>query len=113
MSDPKNDEPVDYDPVFVNARREAIVIFSIWFVCLIWSVPYCYLNGYPGQFDASSFSTTFGVPSWLFWGIAAPWIVANVATIWFCFTFMQDDDLGTADDELPHKQEPDSGEDAS
>lgn len=103
MSDPKTEKPIDYDPVFLHSRREAIVIFLIWLACLLWSVPFCYAYGYPETFEAESFDTILGVPMWLFWGIAAPWILANVATIWFCFAFMQDDDLGVAEDELPKK----------
>ena len=113
MSDPKPDKPIDYDPVFLNARREAIVIFFVWLACLLWSVPFCYAYGYPEQFEASEFSTLLGVPTWLFWGIAAPWLLANVATIWFCFAFMKDDDLGVADDELPHGESEAKQEDAS
>ena len=34
-----------------------------------------------------------GIPTWAFWGIAAPWILANAFTVWFCFRFMEDDPL--------------------
>ena len=47
-AEPDRDE---YDPVFVNSRREAIIIFFVWFVGLIWAVPFCYLNGYVDDFD--------------------------------------------------------------
>ena len=113
MSDPKPDKPIDYDPIFLNARREAIVIFLIWLVCLLWSVPFCYAYGYPEQYDAAEFSTLFGIPTWLFWGIAAPWLLANIATTWFCFAFMKDDDLGVAEDELPQGKSNPKQEDAS
>jgi hypothetical protein len=101
MKDPDNEKPIDYDPIFLNSRREAIVIFMIWLVCLVWSVPYCYCFGYVDSFDAASFSTILGVPSWLFWGIALPWLLADIVTTWFCFCYMKDDDVGVADDELP------------
>ena len=89
-----------YDPTFVNSRREAIVIFGSWVVALIWAVPYCYLNGY-NVADPEKIKTVFGIPAWLFWGIAAPWIVANLFTTWFCFAYMKDDDLGGNPDEEP------------
>lgn len=93
-------EPIEYDSVFLNSRREAIVIFGVWLAALLWAVPYCYFNGYLGDdgsgFDLSTFSTTWGIPSWLFWGILVPWIVADIFTTWFCFCFMKDDDLGEA-----------------
>ena len=87
-----------YDPTFVNSRREAIVIFGSWVVALIWAVPYCYLNGY-NVADPENIKTVLGMPAWLFWGIAAPWIVANLFTTWFCFAYMKDDDLGVNPDE--------------
>ena len=94
-----------YDPTFVNSRREAIVIFGSWVVALIWAVPYCYLNGY-NVADPENIKTVFGIPAWLFWGIAAPWIVANLFTTWFCFAYMKDDDLGVNPDEevVPESQ---------
>ena len=49
--------------------------------------------------DAESFSTTLGIPTWLFWGIGVPWLVADVLTTWFCFFAMKDDDLGEAPEE--------------
>jgi hypothetical protein len=63
-------------------------------VCaLLWSVPYCYLNGYPDSFDPETFKTVWGVPAWVFWGIAVPWIVADVLTIFFCLFVIKCDDL--------------------
>ena len=67
-------------------------------MALIWAVPYCYLNGY-NVADPENIKTVFGIPAWLFWGIAAPWIAANLFTTWFCFAYMQDDDLGENPDE--------------
>ena len=91
---------MEYDPVFLHARREAIVIFCTWLVALIWAVPYCYMHGY-NVADPSQIKTVFGIPSWLFWGIAVPWIVANLFTTWFCFGFMKDAELiDNPDDKL-------------
>lgn len=94
-SDQYTNEP---DPTFVNSRREAIVIFCTWVVALIWAVTYCKINGYDIE-DPSQIPTTFGIPSWVVWGIGAPWIVADIFTTWFCFRFMRDDELGIAGDE--------------
>ena len=87
-----------YDPVFAHSRREAIIIFTVWCAGLLWAVPYCYLNGY-GVENPEVIVTICGVPSWIFWGILAPWLVADVFTIWFCFFYMQDENLGEAGDE--------------
>jgi hypothetical protein len=87
----------DYDPVFVNSRREALIILCSWAACLVWAVPYCYLYGYPGEsFDPAQLETIWGIPSWVFWGIVAPWILATVFTLGFCLFVMSDDDLGVA-----------------
>ncbi len=88
---------VEYDPTFLNARREAIVIFLAWAAGLVWCVPYCYFNGY--GLDHDNISTIWGIPTWLFWGIAFPWCLANVFTIWFCACYMKIDNLSLADEE--------------
>ncbi len=85
-----------YDPIFLNSRREALVIFSVWAVALVWAVPYCYFNGYSALSDSSSVETVWGIPSWVFWGIFAPWLIADIFTTWFCFCYMADDELGEA-----------------
>ena len=89
----------EYDPVFLHSRREAAIIFGLWVVALLWSVPYCYFAGY-GKFDPVTFETVLGIPKWLFWGIGIPWLAADAFTIWFCFRYMKEDDLGA-----PHEGE--------
>ena len=86
-------EEYQLDPVFLHSRREAIIIFCLWLTGLAWAVPYCYINGYPDEFDPEKFRTTWGIPTWLFWGIFVPWIVADIFTTWFCFFYMKDDNL--------------------
>ena len=89
----------ELDPTFVNSRREACIIFGAWLAALCWCVPYCYWNGY-NVTDPENISITFGMPSWVVWGIAIPWIVADVFTVWFCFFYMKNDDLGVSPEEL-------------
>ena len=89
------------DPAFINGRREAIIIVSVWLCAMLWAVPFCYLNGYPDVFDADTMPTVLGVPAWVFWGIGFPWLVADVFTIYFCTCYMRDDDLGAAEDASP------------
>jgi hypothetical protein len=93
---PDNNADVEFDPVFLNSRREAILIFCLWLAGLLWAVPFCYFNGYVGNIDSEQIATIWGIPAWLFWGIAVPWVVANLFTTWFCFCYMTDDDLGEA-----------------
>lgn len=94
--DRSSGEPVEYDPVFLHARREALIIFLVWVAALLWAVPFCYLNGYGAGVDPAEISTVWGIPAWLFWGIAVPWLAADAFTTWFCFCYMADDDLGEA-----------------
>lgn len=81
-----------WDPVFIHSRREALIILGIWIVALLWAVPFCYWKGYGGN-SLIPADTIFGVPSWAFWGIAVPWLTANVFTVWFCLYYMHDDPL--------------------
>lgn len=83
----------EWDPVFLHSKREAIVIISTWVVALLWTVPYCYFNGYQSAESPREVSFILGMPDWVFWGVATPWMVANLFTVWFCFGYMVDDDL--------------------
>ena len=109
----ETDSALELDPFFLHARREAVVIFLVWFVAMLWAVPYCYFTGYSVE-DPANIPTLFGVPSWIVWGIGLPWLVADLFTTWFCFSFMKDGDLGTAGDEdESHQQRVASGEELS
>jgi hypothetical protein len=101
----------DDDPVYRDARREAVVILAAWSLCMIWSVSYSYLHGYsshdrvPGEVtmlmpdlgdrdrDPDSLTTPFGlgIPDWVFWGVVVPWALCIGFSAWFCFVYMTDD----------------------
>lgn len=83
-----------YDPVFLHARREAIVIVILFSIMCIWSLCVSIGMGYFSDEDAIEISRVMGIPSWVFWGILVPWLVVDLIAIWFCFFFMKDDDLG-------------------
>lgn len=94
--------PEKLDPVFVHSRREAMLILIVWAVCFAWTVPYCYFTGF--QTTAAEdwqLSLTWGMPSWVVWGVAVPWLIAGVVSIAICLFVIEDDDLGLADDEAP------------
>lgn len=97
-STPSSDK-YELDPVFLNSRREAIVIFGVWFLCLIWAVPVSYLMGYGQSVTPENVPVVFGIPRWTFWGIVFPWLVADVVTTWFCFRFFKEDELDVVDGE--------------
>lgn len=97
----------EWDPVFLHSRREAILIVATWFAALLWTVPYCYLNGFQTTDAPREVEFILGMPDWVFWGVAAPWMVCNLVTVWFCFAYFVDDDLevgaAPADAPLPEK----------
>ncbi len=96
---PSETQPTpEYDPTFLHSRREAAIIFGVWAAALVWTIPYCYFNGYTTLPSPDALETVWGVPSWVFWGVAFPWLLADLFTVWFCFFYMADDDLG---DERP------------
>lgn len=97
------DAQYEPDPVFIHSRREALVILAVWATCLVWSVSYCYLNGY--RLSPEEVTTVWGVPTWVAFGIAVPWLLADVFSVWFCFFFMQEDDLGEAHEGLDIEEE--------
>lgn len=98
MSSPSQDSTPDYDPTFINTRREAIIIVLIWAACLAWCVPYCYLYGY--NLPADELQTFWGFPTWVFWGILLPWVLASLFGIAFSLFWMTDDDLGEVDESV-------------
>lgn len=74
----------------------------MWLCCFIWTLTVCLSFGYQEDVDPKTFSTVLGIPAWVAWGIAFPWLIADVVTVWFCFFRMKDGDLG-----------PDAGEEAT
>jgi hypothetical protein len=88
------------DPVYQHSRREALVILVLWGISFAWTVPYCYFTGYQAPGSLQELQTTLGIPSWVFWGVAVPWVVCGVVSILLCLFFIRDDDLGHAEDEV-------------
>ena len=106
------------DPVYRHARREATLILLLWLCCFVYTVPFCYLNGYlihdpaphsfgpsidllPGSLEAwnrdpGSLNTplALGIPDWIFYGVFLPWAFCILFTFWFCLFRFQEDDLG-------------------
>ena len=86
-----------FDPTFVNARREAGLILVAWAVCLIWTVGYCAFAAY--DVPSEQIQIILGMPSWVFWGVLVPWVVATLFSVWFSLAYIADDDLGESDEE--------------
>lgn len=67
-------------------------MLAAWAVFFAWTIGYCWMNGFADP-DGGEVAVTFGIPSWVLFGIAVPWIVANGFIIWFASCFMKDTDL--------------------
>jgi hypothetical protein len=80
-----------------NARREGLLIMVVWVVSMIWTVAYCWFRGYGRNPD--TIQPILGMPDWVFWGVVAPWAICLLFSIWFCFFYMAEDDLGRDPDE--------------
>jgi hypothetical protein len=85
------------DPVFLHARREAVVILIAFVAFLVWSVSCSFLMGY-GAPNGDPIVRVLGMPGWAFWGVLVPWFAADVFALWFCFFYMADDRLEDSDD---------------
>jgi hypothetical protein len=74
-----------------NARREGLLIMAVWLTALIWSVSIGYLAG---PQSTGEMSLVLGMPAWVFWGVVLPWGICLLFSVWFCFAYIADDDLG-------------------
>ena len=84
-----------------HARREGLVIMVVWAAALVWSVASAYVLGH--HRDAETVTLIFGIPDWVFWSVVLPWGLCLAFSVWFCFAFMADDDLGQdPEEEHPH-----------
>jgi hypothetical protein len=72
-------------------RREALFVVILWLTACAYTVGYAALFAYREQ---PSPSLVLGMPSWVFWGVIAPWTVCTAITLWFSLRGIQDEDLG-------------------
>jgi hypothetical protein len=80
------------DTLVRHARREAALALAMWLVAMVYTLTYCYLNGYGRQADSLSFVLWF--PDWVFWGIVLPWGICVLGSLVFSFRIMGDEPLG-------------------
>ena len=102
MAAPSPDSKPKWDPVYLHSLREAQVILSVFaiFGCVVLMVSF--QLGARDVEDPGYLKLVFGLPHWIFWGVVLPWLAANLVTAWFCFGYMQNDELA---DESPMNQE--------
>jgi hypothetical protein len=75
-----------------HARREGLLVMFVWAVALFWTISSGYVLGY--QTDPRQMAFVFGMPEWILWSVVLPWALCFLFSIWFCFSYMADDDLG-------------------
>ena len=93
-----------YDAVFLHSRRETVVLLWVFAVFLVWCIGSSYMLGY----NTDDLSTVWGIPRWVFWGVAVPWMGANVFTVWFAWFFVADDPLEEPnEDSVPANEQAD------
>ena len=102
----KDSDDWELDPLFLQARREMWMVLGLFSISLIWTISAANWLGYqaPLPADVDRLSLTWGMPTWVFWSVIAPWILLDVVAVWFCFYYMQDE---------PVAQGPTSAEDNS
>ena len=85
------------DPVVRHARREGVLIFTIWLTAAAVCCMVSYHLGYSTperQLGPADLKSIIGIPAWVFWGYLVPWLVCGVLTILVAGFVMADDDLG-------------------
>lgn len=89
------------DPVYESSLRESKWIVIIWAINFAWVIGYCTWSGYPDPDEP--LSTVWGMPSWVFWGVFVPWIVAAAVSSWFALTKIKDHPLPEGSLAQPHQ----------
>ena len=86
------DEPRKEQQLLRHARREGLLVMAVWAVALAWTTIGSLFMGY-GR-DANDIRLVVGIPDWIFWNVVIPWGLSVAFSVWFCFGYMADDDLG-------------------
>lgn len=95
-------KPWRLDPVYLNARRETLVIVATCLVMAAVSLAVCFRMGMGAVSEEEVLEQAiWGVPSWVFWGLFVPWIAGTAFTAWFAFTVLRDDPLGGDEPSAP------------
>ncbi len=54
---------------------------------MAWTIGYCGIFAY----GSDEIQLLWGVPRWVIFGIALPWIAATVYSLWFSLVYMRED----------------------
>lgn len=77
-----------------SSRREALFVAVTWLLSCGYIVGYAAAFAYRGKSADALPPLVFGMPSWVFWGVLAPWGVITAVTLWFAARGMKDEELG-------------------
>ena len=81
---------MNMDKDLKQTKKEVKILVLAWFFFASWVLIYCGFKAYSQ--DQEYVKIVFGMPSWVFWGIAVPWICSIVFTIYFSLFVMKDND---------------------
>ncbi len=82
---------------FKQTKRELGIFLTGWLFFAAWVIIYSYFNAYKDQNKEPSI--TFGMPSWVFWGIAVPWICATAFTVYLSLFVIKDQEFRNEEDQ--------------
>lgn len=91
-TEPPETEPEDLASSFRQSRKEFRFMLGAWVFFALWTGGYNAL--FAGGRDGEAIELVGGMPSWVFYGVALPWVLALATTIWFAMAYMKDTDLG-------------------
>lgn len=74
-----------------SARREAVFAVTLWLLAVVYSVSVCYWLGY--NRPAADLRFIAGIPTWVLYGIVAPWLICTIVSAWYSFFFAADEDF--------------------
>jgi len=76
------------------SRREALFTAAVWVGACVYTCTFAYFFAYR---QAPQPELILGMPSWVFWGILAPWAACLALTIWAALRGLRDEELGEED----------------
>ncbi|MEM6277978.1 MAG: DUF997 family protein [Verrucomicrobiota bacterium] len=76
---------------FRQSRKEFLCMIGIWAFFAVWTMT-CNSILAPLR-EGEEVPLLFGMPEWVVWGVALPWVLALSVTIWFALRFMKDTEL--------------------
>jgi hypothetical protein len=93
-----------WDREYLVSLRELWCIFAFFAVMLCWTIGVSYWLGYRDDRGAPV-ELIWGAPKWFLFGVAAPWALASIVSIWFALAWMKDDETAEEATNEPSSKE--------